>query len=118
MTTASITPAAASAGGDPAGDFDRALIADALRLAGLASHEDRVAYLTSHGCALLPAGDDRIALATVMACMQHALGSLARGYERELKASAHAAAVKVITDRPGIAAEIAACRQCGNGEAA
>lgn len=113
MTTASIPPAAALAAGDPAGDYDRRLIADALRLAGLSSHEARVAYLTSHGCALLAAGDDRIARATVMACMQHALGSLARGYERELKASAHAAAVRAITDRPGIAAEIDACRRSG-----
>jgi hypothetical protein len=89
--TITTTPPVTAAAGEEAGDYDRQLIADALRLAGLASHEDRVAYLTSHGAPVSPLDGYAIVRAAVMGSMQHALAVLARGYERELKATAPAA---------------------------
>jgi hypothetical protein len=85
MTLTAIPPATPD---DAAGNYDRQLIADALRLAGLDSHEARVAYLTSHGATVDPANGPAIVRAAVMGSMQHALASLARGYDRELKAAA------------------------------
>lgn len=108
-----ITAIPAAVPDDAAGAYDRELIAGALALAALDSHEARVAYLTSHGAEGSTLDGYGAVRAAVMASMQHALASLARGYERELRASVQAPAVKVITDRAGIAAEIAACRRAG-----
>jgi len=72
---------------DPVGDFDRQLIADARRLADETTEAERRQYLRDHDSPYADA-EYEIMMGAIRGSMQHALLSLASGYERELKRAA------------------------------